>query len=194
MVGCPIRTAFVKNCTPLKQCFLKLKNFGGIAFFISNILGSICCKMRLRTKLIYSRTKVLDTRALNLLNAVCNRAVQVASQFTIASFFSQNALTQAILNERRIEFAVEGTRWPDITRLSKDVYFAITGGGIPAKVLKANIATDGSGYNALSRPVTATGKTAPPCTDIHYIWPIPLDELNANPNIFQNPGYYKADK
>ena len=137
----------------------------------------------------YSRTTVLSPRALNLLNAVRNRAVPTASQFTIASFLTQNALTQAILNERRIEFAGEGRRWPDITRLSQDVNFAVTGGGIPAKVLKANIATDGSGYNVVTRPVTATGKASLPYSDIHYIWPIPLDELNANSNIAQNPGY-----
>ncbi|SEA92648.1 RagB/SusD family nutrient uptake outer membrane protein [Pedobacter hartonius] len=137
----------------------------------------------------YSRTTALDTRALNLLNAVRNRAVPVANRFTIANFPSQTALTQAILNERRVEFAGEGRRWPDITRLSQNASFAVTGGGIPAKVLKANIAGDGSGYNIITRPVTTNGKAAIAYTDIHYIWPIPLDELNANPNIAQNPGY-----
>ena len=48
----------------------------------------------------------------------------------LANFVSQNSLTQAILNERRIEFAGEGRRWPDITRLSQDPNFAVTGGGM----------------------------------------------------------------
>lgn len=137
----------------------------------------------------YSRTSALDTRALGLLNAVRNRSVPVANVFTIANFATQTSLTQAILNERRIEFAGEGRRWPDITRLSQDPNFAVTGGGIPAKVLLAALANDGSNYNIVTRPVTATGKAALPYTDFHYIWPIPLDELNANPNITQNPGY-----
>ncbi len=136
----------------------------------------------------YSRTTALDVRALNLLNAVRNRAVPVASRFTIASFASQTALTQAILNERRVEFAGEGRRWPDITRLSQSP-FAVPGGGIPAKVLVTSLAGTGSNYNIVTRPVTPTLKAAIPYTDHKYIWPIPQDELNANPNLVQNPGY-----
>lgn len=138
----------------------------------------------------YSRLTALDPRALNLLNAVRNRAVPVASQFTIASFAAQNDLTRAILNERRIEFAGEGRRWPDITRLSKDADFAVAGGGVPAKVLVTDIdGVTGANYSLTTRPVTKASKVALPYTDIHYIWPIPIDELNANPNMTQNPGY-----
>ncbi len=136
----------------------------------------------------YSRTTPLDIRALNLLNAVRNRAVPVTDRFTIVSFASQDALTQAILNERRVEFAGEGRRWPDITRLSQSA-FAVAGGGIPAKILVTALAGDGSNYNTTTRPVTATAKAAIPYTDFKYIWPIPQDELNANPNLTQNPGY-----
>lgn len=137
----------------------------------------------------YSRTTALDPHALNLLNAVRNRAVPVINQYTIGSFASQNALTQAILDERRIEFAGEGRRWPDITRLSKDPNFAVAGGGVPAKVLLTSLAGDGSNYNIITRPVTPSLKAALPYSDSHYIWPIPIDELNANPNITQNPDY-----
>jgi len=137
----------------------------------------------------YSRTTPLSVNALSLLNAVRNRAVPVAQQYTIANFLGQNDLTRAILNERRIELAGEGRRWADITRLAKDANFAVTGGGIPAKVLKANLTGDGANYNLTTRPVTTNGKAALPYTDFHYIWPIPTDELNANPNIEQNPGY-----
>lgn len=137
----------------------------------------------------YSRTTALDTRALNLLNAVRNRAVPVASQYTIASFATQNLLTQAILNERRVEFAGEGRRWPDITRLSQDPNFQVAGGGIPAKILVTALSGTGSNWDAVLRPVTAAAKVALPYTDFHYIWPIPQDEINANPNMAQNPGY-----
>lgn len=137
----------------------------------------------------YSRTTVLDTHALSLLNAVRNRAVPVASRYTIANFASQNSLTQAILNERRIEFAGEGRRWPDITRLSQDPAFAVAGGGIPAKVSIGSVAKDGSDYNVVTRPTVASTIAAIPYSNFHFIWPVPIDELNANPNIAQNPGY-----
>jgi hypothetical protein len=139
----------------------------------------------------YSRTTPLDVRALNLLNAVRNRAVPVAAQFTAASFTTQNSLTQAILNERRIELAGEGRRWADITRLSQDVNFRVAGGGIPAKVLVIDLSNDGSQYNVVTRPVVNTSKAALPYSDIHYVWPIPTQEITANPTLKtqQNPGY-----
>jgi len=137
----------------------------------------------------YARTTALSPNALALLNAVRNRAVPVASQYTIASFATGDALTQAILNERRIEFAGEGRRWPDITRLAKSA-FAVAGGGIPAKSLVTDLKGDGSQYStALPRPVTPTSKAAIPYTDFHYIWPLPVDEVTRNANIAQNPGY-----
>lgn len=139
----------------------------------------------------YSRTTALDVRALNLLNAVRNRAVPTAAQFTTASFTTQNSLTQAILNERRIEFAGESRRWADITRLSQDPNFQVAGGGIPAKVLVIDLAGDGSQYNVVTRPVVNTSKAALPYSDIHYVWPIPTQEITANPTLAtqQNPGY-----
>ncbi|TDG38034.1 RagB/SusD family nutrient uptake outer membrane protein [Pedobacter changchengzhani] len=137
----------------------------------------------------YSRTSALDTKALSLLNAVRNRAVPVSNQFTIANFLTQNSLTQAILDERRIEFAGEGRRWPDITRLSQDPVFKVLGGGVPAKVLNTSLAANGSNYDVVLRPVTPANKAAVPYTDPRYIWPIAQDEINSNPNITQNPGY-----
>lgn len=137
----------------------------------------------------YSRTTALDSKALALLNAVRNRAVPFASQYTIASFASQTALTQAILNERRIEFAGEGRRWPDITRLSQDANFQVLGGGIPAKILVTALSGTGSNWDVVLRPTTAAAKAAIAYSDYRYIWPIPTDELNANPNISQNPSY-----
>lgn len=139
----------------------------------------------------YSRTTALDLRALSLLNAVRNRAVATADRYTIANFTTQNTLTQAVLNERRIEFAGEGRRWADITRLSQDANFAVTGGGIPAKILLANLSKDGSNYNVTTRPVTATGFAAIAYSDYRYVWPIPSAEITANPTLEtqQNPGY-----
>lgn len=70
-----------------------------------------------------------------------------------------------------------------------DPNFAVAGGGIPLLRFKANLTGNGSNYDLTTLLVTAVGKAALPYTDFHYIWPIPVDELNANPNIEQNPGY-----
>nr|MBC7612511.1 RagB/SusD family nutrient uptake outer membrane protein [Pseudopedobacter sp.] len=137
----------------------------------------------------YSRTTALDVRALNLLNAVRNRSVPIANIYTIVNFASQTSLTQAILNERRLEFAGEGRRWPDITRLSQDANFQVAGGGVPAKILVTALSGTGSNYDVVLRPTTVSAKAALPYTDNKYIWPIPTSELNANPNLTQNPGY-----
>ncbi len=136
----------------------------------------------------YSRTGVL-TNALSLLNAVRNRAVAVADQYTAASFTTSLAMTQAILNERRIEFAGEGRRWPDIHRLALDANFST--GGIPAKVLISQIKGDGSSYNILTRPVIVPALAAIPYSNFKFIWPLPATELSANPVLAkqQNPGY-----
>lgn len=129
------------------------------------------------------------TDALHLLNAVRNRAVAVPDQYTSTSFPTAKALTQAILNERRIEFAGEGLRWPDIQRLSTDPIFST--GGIPAKVSYTDVNADGSNYNIITRPVSPSRIAAVPYTDHRFIWPFPQSETNTNPLMAkeQNPGY-----
>ncbi|RYE21581.1 MAG: RagB/SusD family nutrient uptake outer membrane protein [Sphingobacteriaceae bacterium] len=137
----------------------------------------------------YSRTTSLDPRALSLLNAVRNRAVPTASQYTIANFTTQNNLTQAILNERRIEFAGEGRRWGDIHRLAKDAVFST--GGIPAKVLVGQLSGTGSNWDIVNRPVTAATFAAIPYDNFRFLWPLPATEVANNPALStqQNPGY-----
>jgi hypothetical protein len=136
----------------------------------------------------YSRTGVL-TNALSLLNAVRNRAVAVVDQYTVASFTTSLAMTQAILNERRVEFAGEGRRWADISRLAVDPNFST--GGIPAKILLAQIKGDGSSYDLVNRPIIIPAFAAIPYSNFKFIWPIPSIELSANPALAseQNPFY-----
>lgn len=126
-------------------------------------------------------------RALDLLNAVRNRAVDAADQYTAASFADQKALVQAILDERRIEFLAEGRRWADIHRLVLDADF--TTGGIPAKTRFGDITF--AQYDAVNRPALTRGLAAIPESDFRFLWPIPADELAQNPTLAtqQNPGY-----
>jgi hypothetical protein len=127
----------------------------------------------------------VSTRAIDLLNAVRNRALATpATQaYTAASFADKVALIKAILLERRIEFLFEGKRWSDISRLANDANY--TTGGIPAK------AANGSAGLAIYACGTAytPGQAAIPYADFRFVWPIPTDEVTQNPIIVQNPGY-----
>jgi len=120
-----------------------------------------------------------------LLNAVRNRSVPEGSRFTTPPA----DLVLAILQERRIEFAGEGRRWPDIHRLQKDPNPAYATSGIPAKVLA--IKGDGSEYDLVNRPLVTPTKAAIPYTDFRFLWPIPATEVAANPTLAaqQNVGY-----
>ncbi|MCX6220546.1 MAG: RagB/SusD family nutrient uptake outer membrane protein [Bacteroidia bacterium] len=129
------------------------------------------------------------TNGLLYLNMVRNRALATpATQAYTASSFANNvALLGAILDERRIEFVMEGRRWPDIHRLQQCPYFPIS--GIPAKL--ANGMPAGSLFT-LGTPYTgALGTVAVPYADFRFLWPIPQDEINANPTLAkqQNPGW-----
>ncbi len=140
----------------------------------------------------YSRSNnVID--ALPLLNAVRNRAVtDVLLQYTLLSFITPKAMTQAILNERRIEFLGEGRRWADIHRLANDPDFST--GGIPAKVRYNNttFASWGPGVDYTNGVYTGNAAVATiPYSDYRFVWPIPQTELNTNPTLRaqQNEGY-----
>jgi len=131
----------------------------------------------------------VSTRGVALLNAVRNRAVlNPLDQFTVASFADKNALVAAILFERRIEFLAEGKRWQDLHRLALDpVHAPIPGGGIPAKV--GTGAATAAMFNCLGSAAITTPVVAKPYNDFRFLWPIPLVEIQQNPNYDQNPGY-----
>lgn len=127
------------------------------------------------------------TNGLAYLNMVRNRALATpATQaYTNASFATNVELLGAILVERRIEFAMEGRRWPDIHRLQQCPYFPIN--GIPAKM--ANGLPAGTAFT-LGTPYTGTlGTAAIPYSDFRFVWPIPQDEINANPTLKQTTGW-----
>ena len=116
------------------------------------------------------------------LNQVRNRALATpATQaYTAASFADNTALLNGILVERRIEFCMEGRRWPDIHRLQLD---------IPAKLSNSNPpATAFTLGTAYSGPY---GVVSVPNANYKFLWPIPQIEINANPTLAaeQNPGW-----
>jgi len=115
---------------------------------------------------------------------VRNRSVPAAAQFSAAPA----DLTLAILQERRIELAGEGRRWPDIHRLSQDATYKVSN-GIPSKVEVTQVRT--TSYDIVTRPIIAGSVAVIPYTDFRFLWPIPFSEISANETLRtqQNPGY-----
>ncbi|AMM51304.1 hypothetical protein TH61_09160 [Rufibacter sp. DG15C] len=126
-------------------------------------------------------------RAIELLNAVRGRST--TQVYTAAELSSPQALIQAIINERRIEFLAEGLRWKDIHRLAVEGIYVYK--GIPSKVTKGN--STAADYVAASGTVRAGAFAVPavPYDDFRFIWPIPASETSSNPVLAkqQNPNY-----
>ena len=92
-----------------------------------------------------------------------------------------------IRRERRVELALEGQRYFDIMRwkqgalLAEDVKGMKTAwAAMPAHV--ANLRTDANGYI-----VASTGRNFDPSKN--YLWPVPLTQIERNPDLGQNPGW-----
>ena len=77
------------------------------------------------------------------------------------SGLSQAEMEEAILHERRMELAFEGQRWFDLIRVDNGEW----------------------GLNFLR----SIGRLN--ATEKHLLFPIPLKEIESNPNLTQNPGY-----
>jgi hypothetical protein len=91
------------------------------------------------------------------------------SGFTVGSEVG-SALKEAIAKERRLELAFEGSRFSDIKR--KGLAIVRSDFGHYA---------DGSGVPAVNKTL--------PVGDFRFQAPIPVGEINLNPNMVQNPGY-----
>jgi len=143
-----------------------------------------------------ARVNGVSQKAVELLNAVRNRAVlDPAKQFSASSFSNADELMTAILQERRIEFLAEGRRWPDIHRLTYDSKHAVRGAdgqpGVPTKVSFGGMKTES--YDPASGIVDPgiLNTNGFNYEDRRYIFPIPLSEITSNPKLAsqQNPGW-----
>ncbi len=76
------------------------------------------------------------------------------------SGLSYSEFRDAVLNERRLEFVMEGSRYNDLKRFGK-----------------------------LIEVVQASGKSNVNPQDIHYLFPIPQREIDLNKKLTQNTGY-----
>ncbi len=102
-----------------------------------------------------------DAIAVATVNAL--RAQRGLPALTAANSTGQN-LKNAILRERRVEFAAEGHRWFDLKRKGIDIQKPLVS-------------------------VTAGAPATIPATSFLMLANIPQDEININPALKQNPGY-----
>ena len=105
-------------------------------------------------------------------NALSDLNTLRANRYTdfVTGLETGSALYNAILLQRRLELAFEGSRFFDIKRLNLPVQ------------------RDNFGDNADGTGVAASTKTVPANSPLFQL-PIPVYEINANPKVAQNPGY-----
>jgi len=138
----------------------------------------------------HARKAAADPAAsLALLNQVRNRSLAnpATQAYTLADLPTPADLVGAIIDERRIEFLMEGRRWADIQRLQGDDLHPIN--GIPQKVANGPVPADA--YELGSPYPGPFGISAIPYDDYRFVWPIPQVEVVANPVLAaeQNPGW-----
>lgn len=103
---------------------------------------------------------------------------------------SKEEMRKVIRNERRIELAFEGMRWADIRRWKIGEEVMVNAIGLDNTLLKPGMYPgDGKGETKdwTYREIIIDQRQFNPHRD--YLWPIPQNELDANENIQQNPGY-----
>ncbi|QCR22268.1 RagB/SusD family nutrient uptake outer membrane protein [Pontibacter sp. SGAir0037] len=94
---------------------------------------------------------------------------------------------EEIRRERRVELALEGQRWFDLMRWKQGSKLAEDVKGMKKSWAAnqshvANFAQDQNGYI-----VAFSGRTF--VAPRNYLWPVPLAQLQLNPNLGQNPGW-----
>lgn len=98
-----------------------------------------------------------------------------------------NKLREIIRNERAVEFACEGgIRYLDLIRWKIAVEV------LNRKFYGMKVTNDPAGYKGRFI-INNTGNIfiqERKFSDINYLWPVPLSELDINKNLKQNPGYY----
>ena len=103
---------------------------------------------------------------------------------------SKEAMRQEIRNERRVELAFEGMRWADIRRWKIGEEVMVDALGLDNTLLKPGMYPgDGKGETKdwKYETIIIDHRQFNPKRD--YLWPIPQNEMDANENMEQNPGY-----
>ncbi|HEX6925327.1 MAG TPA: RagB/SusD family nutrient uptake outer membrane protein [Longimicrobiaceae bacterium] len=127
--------------------------------------------------LMYAEAKVelnqIDQSVYDALNLVRDRA----GLPPITGSHSQAELREIVRHERRVELALEGLRLFDIRR------WRIAEQVMPGR----SYGIDYINSEGEVETILADNRFFDPARD--YLWPIPLKELDLNPDLGQNPGY-----
>lgn len=146
--------------------------------------------------LIYAEAKIeageIDDSVYSVLNQIRTRAKMPE----LKKGMSQSQLRQALRYERKVELANDGLRWYDLRRW-----------GIADKVMNGFLYLNRDAKNWKKAAVTGFDESANPIYNhneaIKYFttqevvykinkdeyWPVPQSEIDANPELKQNPGY-----
>ncbi|MGI6573111.1 MAG: RagB/SusD family nutrient uptake outer membrane protein [Fermentimonas sp.] len=165
--------------------------------------------------LIYAEAKIelgeTDQTVLDAMNRVRARAYKVdytsTSLYPVINTKDVNELRKILRIERRMEFAFEGLRYPDLLRwrLAEKALTKPTYGLLLKDELREKIVRPGLWFFPEVTPIDEDG--LPDFTPMfekglirrlairnfdksrNYLWPIPNVEIQINENIKQNPGY-----
>jgi len=163
-----------------KTAYFETSLFGGLNFnhvlkWYSSVsttsLGVVDAKIIRAAEVLLTKAEALaelgqDEAARTALDAVrAERYSPFASGNEVGS-----ALKAAIAKERRLELAFEGSRFSDIKRYGQAIQRSAFGHY-----------ADGTGVPAVFQTL--------PEGDTRFQMPIPIGEMNLNPNMVQNPGY-----
>ncbi len=112
----------------------------------------------------------------DMLNMVRSRAG--LPELTPSQLPDQESFREAVAQERRVELAFENHRWFDLVRTGKAVE-VMTAFGIEEMANPTLVPPDFIAYGPQSFQITQD----------KLLYPIPINELDLNPNMTQNPGY-----
>lgn len=146
--------------------------------------------------LIYAEAKIelnnIDQTVYDALNQIRKRA----GMPEIASGLSQSEMRRALRYERKVELSDEGLRWYDLRRwnIAKEVmngylYLNRAGNKWPKSVLVGFDQNYNPIYNHNEAIKYFNTQEVIFRTDKDEYWPIPQQEIDANPNLKQNNGY-----
>jgi starch-binding outer membrane protein, SusD/RagB family len=165
--------------------------------------------------LMYAEAKIelneIDKSVLDVMNRVRARSYGVAitetQKYPAITETNKAPLRKILRIERRMEFAFEGFRYPDLIRwkLAEKALNRPVFGTLDTPALRENVVNKGLWFFGETPKIDEDG--LPDLSSLYtkglikqlvprkfdatkqYLWPIPASEVIINPNIKQNPGY-----
>ncbi len=146
--------------------------------------------------LIYAEAKIELNELDNTVYDAINRIRQRAHMPDLPQGLSQAQLRTALRYERKVELANDGLRWYDLRRwgIANDVMNGVLYLNRDAKPWTENVLV---GFDENYTPIYNHTEALKYFTTQEVVfrpnkdeyWPVPKSEIDANPNLVQNPGY-----